>query len=229
MALLEIMSESRQVVAPLFCGFGESQGIEAIDDVEDAAFFVLDVLDKLGFEVVDLMGLSLGGWMAAELAVRWPERVRRLVLVNPVGLYVDGAPIKEIFGRPLEELAGELFADSEHPIAQLMRAMAAVESDPSKIPFELIRPVLQSQGVTAKIGWNPYLHDPKLRGRLWRISSPTLVIHGMQDGIVPRAHAEAYVDGIADARLEDLEGAAHLAGIERAEEVAKLALDHLGE
>ncbi|HUC36751.1 MAG TPA: alpha/beta fold hydrolase, partial [Acidimicrobiales bacterium] len=170
-----------------------------------------------------------GGWMAAEVAVRWPERVRRMVLVNPVGLYVEGAPITEIFGRPLDELAGELFADPDHPIAQLMRAMADAQDDPSGIPFDLMRPVLQAQAATAKIGWNPYLHDPKLRRRLGRISSPTLVVHGMRDGIVPRAHALAYVEAIADARLEEIEDAAHLAGIERADEVAKLALAHLGD
>lgn len=228
MELLEILSESREVLAPVFCGFGTSEGIEQIDDIEDAAFWALDVLDRLDLRSVDLMGMSLGGWIAAELAVRWPERVRRLVLVNPVGLYVEGAAITEIFGRNLSELAGELFADPEYPIAQLMRALAQFDSDPSQIPFDLIRPVLQAQAATAKVGWNPYLHDPKLRRRLQRITAPTLVIHGAQDGIVPRAHAEAYVEAISGSRLEVLEGAAHLAALERAEDVAKLVLEHLG-
>jgi len=227
MTMLEAHSESREVLAPLFCGFGTSEGIESIDDIEDAAFWALDLLDRLGLSSVDLVGMSLGGWIAAELAVRWPERVRRMVLVNPVGLYVEGAPIKEIFGRDLSELAGELFADPEHPIAQLMRALAQFDADPSQIPFDLIRPVLQSQAATAKVGWNPYLHDPKLRRRLHRITAPTLVVHGSQDGIVPRAHAEAYVEGIADSRLEVLDGAAHMATLERPDEVAKLVLEHL--
>jgi len=78
-------------------------------------------------------------------------------------LHVDGEPIKEIFGRPLDELAGDLYADPEHPVAQMMRAMAQADLNPGEIPFDLIRPVIQALAATAKLGWNPYLHNPKLR------------------------------------------------------------------
>ena len=228
MALLEELADTRQVVAPLFPGFGASEGLDHIDDIEDAAFHLLDVLDRLELPRCDMVGSSLGGWMAAELAVRWPERVRRMVLVNPVGLYVEGAPITEIFGRAPSELADELFADPDYPIAQLMRAMDDMEADPSQIPFELVRPFLQSQAATAKVGWNPYLHDPKLPRRLGRITAPTLIVHARKDGIVPRAHAEAYASAIPDAKVADLDDAAHLAPLERPAEVAKLVLEHLG-
>jgi len=228
MAMLETLADSRPVVAPLFPGFGESEGLERIDDIEDAAFHLLDVLDRLGLARCDLVGLSLGAWMAAELSVRWPERVRRMVLVNPVGLYVEGAPIAEIFGRPLGELADALFSDRGHPVAQLMYAIAALEDDPTQMPFELVRPVLQSLAATAKVGWNPYLHDPKLRSRLARVTAPTLIVHGRDDGIVPRAHAEAYADAIPDASVADLDRAAHLAPVERPDAVVALVLEHLG-
>ncbi len=229
LAMLEELAGTRQVVAPLFPGFGASQGLEHIDDIEDAAFHILDVLDRLELHTCDIVGLSLGGWMAAELSVRWPDRVRRMVLVNPVGLYVKGAPITEIFGRAPSELADELFADQGHPISQLMHAMDGMEADPSQIPFELVRPILQAQAATAKVGWNPYLHDPKLQGRLGRISALTLIVHARKDGIVPRAHAEAYASAIPGAKLTDLDGAAHLAPLERPDEVAALVLQHLGD
>jgi len=147
--------------------------------------------------------------------------------VNPVGLYVAGAPVTEIFGRPLGELADDLFADPAHPVAALMHAMAELEDDLSQIPFDVVRPMLQALAATAKIGWNPYLHNPKLPGRLARIGAPTLVVHGVQDGIVPRAHAEAYAAGIPDARIVDVDGAAHLAALERPDEIAALVLEHL--
>ncbi|HLI73984.1 MAG TPA: alpha/beta hydrolase [Acidimicrobiales bacterium] len=227
---LQQLADSRRVAAPRFPGFGSSKGLEKIDDIEDAAFHILDVIDRLGWGQCDVTGMSLGAWMAAELAVRWPERVRRLVLVNPVGLYVDGAPITEIFGRPLGELADELFADHDHPLAQLMRTVAdTMEDNPSGISFDVLRPFLEAQAATAKVGWNPYLHNPKLRARLTRISARTLVVHGTQDGIVPRAHAEVYAAEIPDALLVDLDGAAHLAILERPDEVAKLVLDHVGD
>jgi len=224
---LETLADTRAVVAPVFPGFGRSQGLDAIDDIEDASFHLLDVLDRLGLARVDLFGLSLGGWMAAELATRWPERVRRVVLVNALGLYVEGSPITEIFGRPLDRLAAELYADPDHPVAQLMRALAEAEADPASIPFEVLRPVIGAQAATAKIGWNPYLHNPKLRGRLGRVSAPALIVRGACDGIVPRAHAEAYAAGIPDARLVDMADVAHMATTERPQEMADLVLSHL--
>jgi pimeloyl-ACP methyl ester carboxylesterase len=229
MAMLEDLADTRLVLAPLFPGFGSSEGLAFIDDIEDAAFHLLDVLDRLEVPRCDLVGLSLGGWMGVELAVRWPERVRRMVLVNSVGLYVEGAPITEIFGRVLSELAADLFADPDFPVAQLMRAMDGMEADPSQIPFELVRPMLQSLAATAKVGWNPYLHDPKLPARLHRVTAPTLIVHARQDGIVPRAHAEAYATAIASSTIADLDGAAHLAPLERPGEVARLVLEHLGD
>jgi pimeloyl-ACP methyl ester carboxylesterase len=229
LTFLERLAASRRVIAPVFPGFGTSEGIERIEDIEDAAFHVLDVMDRLEIDSADLVGMSMGGWMAAEVAVRWPERVRRMVLVNPVGLYVEGSPITEIFGRHLDELAGELFADPEFPIAQLMRLIEESGRDPTSIPFDLVRPFIQAEAVTAKIGWNPYLHNPKLRGRLGRITAPTLVVHAVHDGIVPRAHAEAYVAGIPRSGLVDLDRAAHLAVIERPDELSELVAAHLDE
>ena len=225
-ALLEELADSRAVAAPMFPGFGASLGLEHIDDIEDAAFHLLDVLDRLGWTTCDVLGTSLGGWMAAELAVRWPERVRRMVLVNPVGLAVAGAPITEIFGRSPADLADDLFADGDHPIAALMHAMAAMEADPSQIPFDLVRPLLQASAATAKLGWNPYLHNPKLGGRLGRIAAPTVVVHAVADGIVPRAHAEAYAAGMQHCHVVDLEDAAHLAVLERPGAVAAVVRRH---
>jgi pimeloyl-ACP methyl ester carboxylesterase len=226
---LDLLATGRRVLAPVFPGFGSSEGIEHIEDVEDAAFHLLDFCDRLEIPSADFVGMSLGGWMAAELAVRWPERVRRMVLVNSVGLYVEGSPLGEIFGRPLDELAGDLFADPDFPLAVLMRELVKLDKDPTAVPFEFLRPVLQAQAVTAKLGWNPYLHDPKLRGRLGRISAPTLVVHATEDGIVPRSQAEAYVKGISDSRIADLEKAAHLAAVERPVELSEIVIPFLDE
>lgn len=224
---VELLAGSSEVLVPQLPGFGASEGIEEIEDVEDLAFHLLDLLERLGLERVDLVGLSLGGWLAAELAVRWPERVRKMVLVNAVGLYVEGAPIREIFGRPLGELAADLYADQEHPTAQLMRHLGSLEGNPAEIPFDLLRPVLQAQAATARVGWNPYLHDPKLRRRLRRVTAPTLVLHAKLDGIVPREHAVAYAEGIPGAALVEIDGAAHLAPLECPDAVARLVLEHL--
>jgi pimeloyl-ACP methyl ester carboxylesterase len=160
--------------------------------------------------------------------VRYPDRVSRLVLVNPVGLYLPGAEIKELFGRPLRELSEDLFADQSHPMAQMMRQLDMMGASEAEIPFEVLRPLLQSMAATAKLAWDPYLHDPKLARRLYRVSSPTLVVRGMSDSLVPRAHAEAYTSAIADARLVEVDGAAHLLPLEKPDELAELVRAHLG-
>jgi pimeloyl-ACP methyl ester carboxylesterase len=222
--LLETLAESFDTVAPVFPGFGESEGIESIDDIEDAVFHLLDVFDSLGLSAPVIVGLSLGGWMAAEIATRYPERVGRLVLVNPAGLYIPGAEIKEIFGRNLDELATELFFDQAHPVAALMHQMASLSMATlsGDVPFEMLKPIIQSQAATAKLGWDPYLHNPKLQKRLYRVTAPTLVVHGEADGLIPRAHAEAYAAGIAGARLVDVPEAGHMLSLEKPDQLTAL-------
>jgi pimeloyl-ACP methyl ester carboxylesterase len=228
LAVLEDLADNFAVTAPMFPGFGESDGIEQIDDVEDAVFHLLDVFDTLGLTKPAVVGLSLGGWLAAEIATRYPERVGALVLVNPAGLYIKGQEIGEIFNRPPGELAEVLFADQNHPVAQALHAAQTVMDAHQPVPFELVKPQLQAMAATAKLGWRPYLHNPKLARRLYRVTAPTLIVHGQQDGLIPRAHAEAYAEGIAGARLIDVDGAAHLLPLEKPTELAALIREHLG-
>ncbi|MHB8515833.1 MAG: alpha/beta fold hydrolase [Dehalococcoidia bacterium] len=223
LVLLEELAKRYDVVAPMFPGFGASEGIEQIDDIEDTAFHLLDVLDRLGLRAPAVIGLSLGGWMAAELATRYPERVSKLILVNPAGLYIKGAEIKDIFGRTPGEMANDLFFDQSFPMAALMHQvdrMMAEGSAATPIPFEAIKPQLQTQAATARIGWDPYLHNPKLRKRLHRITAPTLVVRGAHDTLIPPAHAQTYAAAIPGARLIDIPQAAHLVAIERPHELA---------
>jgi pimeloyl-ACP methyl ester carboxylesterase len=226
----EQLADSFAVVAPVFPGFGESEGIDNIDDMEDATFHHLDLFDRLGFSSVPVVGLSLGGWMAAELATRYPERVSKMVLVNPVGLYIDGQPVKEIFGRTPAELAEDMFADQSHPMAQMMHMLSEFRGDVGQqieVPMELVLPIWKSMSATAKLGWDPYLHNPKLRRRLHRVTAPTLVIHGAQDTLAPKAISEAYAAEIPDARLVDVDGGAHLATLEKPDEIAALVREFI--
>lgn len=230
-AALEDLADDHEVLVPVFPGFNESEGIEQIDSMEDAVFHLLDVWDALGLAAPAVMGLSLGGWTAAELATRYPERVGRLVLVNPVGLHIEGAPIKELFGRSPGDLAEEMFADQSNPMAQVMHAMADWVGDVGQqveIPLELVLPIYKSLSATAKLGWDPYLHNPKLRGRLRRITAPTLVVRGAADTFLPPEHTRAYADEIPGARLVVVDRAAHLLPLERPDELTRLVRELLG-
>jgi pimeloyl-ACP methyl ester carboxylesterase len=188
-------------------------------------FHLLDLWELFELDSANVLGCSLGGWMALELAVRYPERVSRMVLVNPVGLYLPEAPIAEMFGRSPAELAEMLFFDQQHPVAAAMHAMEEFTGDVGKqveIPIELVLPMWKALGATARLGWDPYLHDPKLRSRLRRITAPALVVAGAQDGLVPLEHATTLAAEIPDARLEVIDQAAHWLIFERPEDLARL-------
>lgn len=228
---LEDLAADHTVYVPVFPGFGASEGLEHIDGMEDGVFHLLDVLDGLSLRAPTVIGLSLGAWLAAELATRAPERVGRLVLASPVGLRIEGAPVAELFGRRPGDLAEDLYADQSHPMAQMMHALDAWGvGDPTKmvdLPAEMLMPMVQSMAATAKLGWNPYLHNPKLLSRLRRISAPTLVVAGSADRFTPQAHPEAYAAGIAGARLAVIEGAGHMAPMERPAEFTALVREFL--
>jgi pimeloyl-ACP methyl ester carboxylesterase len=224
-AALEQLTESYEVLVPMFPGFEESEGLEAIDGMEDAVFHLLDLWELLELDAPPILGLSLGGWLALELATRYPEKVGKMVLVNPVGIYLPDAPMNEMFGRTPGELADMLFADQSYPIAAAMHAMDAFAGDVGKeteIPLEVVLPMWKALGATARLGWDPYLHNPKLRGRLRRITAPTLVVAGAQDGLVPTVYAETFAAEIPGARLEVIEGAAHWLPFEKPDELTAL-------
>ena len=216
------LAKDFSVAAPFFPGFGGSQGIEQIEDMEDAVYHLLDLIDRLGMAQPIVAGLSLGGWMAAELAVRYPDSVSGLVIANPAGLYIEGHPIGEIFGRSTSELADEIFADPEQPLYKTMKGIGSnIERSlaTGAVPFDVVRPHLEAQAAVAKLAWNPYLHNPRLRRRLSRVNVPTVVLSGTKDGLIPPAHPEAFAEAIAGARLERVD-AGHMLVLERPDVIA---------
>ena len=221
-ALCADLATDFTVAAPYFPGFSGSAGIEQIEDMEDAVYHLLDLMERLEMERPIVAGLSLGGWMSAELAVRYPDSVSGLVIANPAGLYIEGHPIGEIFGRSTAEIADEIFVDTDQPVYQTMKGIGtSVEKSlaAGAIPFDVVRPHLEAQAAVAKLAWNPYLHNPRLRRRLNRVNVPTVVLSGTKDGLIPQAHPEAFAAEIAGARLERVE-AGHMLVLERPDVIA---------
>lgn len=208
---------------PAHPGFAESTGSEQLDGILDLTLHYVDLLDRLELRAVPLVGTSLGGWVAAEVAALWPERASHLVLVDAVGLWINAVPMGELFGSRPPELAGLLFHDQEHPIARMMHAMTSL----SDIPEDFAHAQLRALETAARIGWNPYLHDPKLEGRLARVTARTLVVWGRHDGLVPLAYGERWRDRIRGARLEVIERCGHLPAIERPDALAEAVLGFL--
>ncbi len=197
-----------RVLVPTHPGFGKSGGFDQIDTIEDMAFHYVELFDALGLDEVILGGVSLGGWIAAEFAVRWPERVKKLWICNAPGMWVDEQPLTDLF-RYLpdrEALRRLLFHDPNSFIAR-----EVIKDDP---PEERLLAAYQAMTVLARVIWDrPY--DPKLPLRLPRVKCPTLLLWGEHDRLVPPAYGEAYRKYLPNAELKILEGSGHLPMFER--------------
>lgn len=222
---LEPLTQRFEVISPAHPGFGESSGIDDIADIEDMAFHYSDLMDTLDIKNPHLIGVSLGGWIAAEIATRWPDRVRSLTLIDSVGIWVPEAPLASMWGlSDPKELARLLFVDENNPIAVMISSID-LDNPP---PEEILLQFLNQQKATAKIGWDPYLHNPKLAGRLHRIKCPTLLIWGERDRLAPIAYGKRFAELIPVARFEVIKGAGHLAALEKPGEVSGLVASLLG-
>ena len=190
------------VFLPAHPGFASSEGLETIEDIHDLTWHYVDLCGQLGLSAVPVIGFSLGAWIAAELAVLRPALIRRLLMVAAAGLQVPGAPMAELFLDDLEALRELMFFDPQHPMARI--ALPSGLDDPDILLW------LRAREATARVGWNPYLHDPRLPRHLHRISCPTRVLWGRHDRLIPLAHGEAYAEMIPGASLRVLEQCGHM-------------------
>jgi pimeloyl-ACP methyl ester carboxylesterase len=205
---MQSWSREFTVYVPTHPGFGKSGGFEQIDSIEDMAFHYLELFDALGLEEVLLGGVSLGGWIAAELAVRWPERVKRLWISGAPGLWVDEEPLPDLFRHMnnTQKLRELLFAEPEGYIAKMIIT--------DEVDEERQLAAYQSMTVLARLVWDrPY--DPKLASRLRRVRCPTLLLWGAQDRLVPPSYGEAYRKYLPQAELQLIPQCGHLGMFEK--------------
>jgi pimeloyl-ACP methyl ester carboxylesterase len=222
----ELLAQRCEVIVPVHPGFPGSGGLDRIQNVGDLVLHYVDLLNALRIQAPHVVGSSLGGWIAAELASLYPERIGSLSLVGAAGLWVEGAPIAEVFGVMPGQLAERLFFDQQHPVAQMLHAAGETAFD-TPPPEEILLAFHQSTEATARIAWNPYFHDPALERRLDRITAPALVLWGAEDQLIPRAHAERYRDRIRGAILHTIPQCGHLPAIEKPAQFAGEVLTFL--
>ncbi|HXH12521.1 MAG TPA: alpha/beta hydrolase [Alphaproteobacteria bacterium] len=194
------------VIAPTHPGFGGSIIPEHFDGLDDLVYLYLDLLDALDLRDVVLLGFSMGGWAAAEIAVRNTSRLAKLILVDAVGIKAgtrETRDIADIFAMPAPAVAKLLFHDP------------SLAPNPATMTDEQLTVVAADRIAHALYTWDPYMHNPKLRHRLHRIDVPTLLIWGASDGVVPVAYAEAYRALIPGARLVVIPDAGHLPHVEQ--------------
>jgi pimeloyl-ACP methyl ester carboxylesterase len=196
------------VLAPDHPSFGGSDDPQWLEDIGDLAYFYLDFLKAMNLKGVHLVGHSMGGWLAAEIAVRSTERIATLTLIAAAGLRVPGHNGVDIFLTPPAEMAGKyVYADPE-----LSRKMLEEAAKP-KTEQELDM-LIRNRTSAAKLCWHPRLNNPQLARWLHRIDVPTHLIWGDSDRIIPPAHGEAYKKLIPGAKLTTIARCGHGAMVE---------------
>lgn len=215
----EALARRFRVLAPTHPGHGGAPAADWIEEVRDLAFLYLDLLDGLGVERIHLVGASLGGWIAAEIAVMASHRLRSLVLIDPVGIKVEGWIYPFLFGMEPPQIVGTIFHRPE-------AALALVPKDQS---IDTLIELYRQNAALARVSWNPYLYDPHLRRRLARIAAPTLLAWGEHDRLAPLVCAEAWRKEIPRARLTTFAGSGHVPHLEEPEAVADAIVEFCGD
>ena len=202
------------LLAPSCPGFGTSPRPKDFDTIHDLVHLQRALLDALPGERVTLVGLSFGGWLAAEVAAQGHPRLARLVLVDPVGVKIsdrETADILDVFNRSRDEVRRAAWHDPDR-FAPDFDAMEDAE---------IVR-YARDWDALCLYAWHPYMYNPRLSYWLRRISVPSLVIWGESDGVVTPEYGRAYARSIPGARFETIADCGHHPEIERPEELARL-------
>lgn len=220
--VLDALAERFTVYAPEWPGFGEEPTETAIEDMLDFALHGWDIATALGLERPHLMGHSMGGMIAAEMAALNPAGVDHLVLLCAAGLWIDEAPIPDIFAMLPFQMAEVMFHD---PAAgEKMLSAGRDFSDDEALKNFL---VMNSRrlGTAGKILFP--IPNRRLSKRLYRITNPTLCVWGESDKLIPPVYGETFVEAIEGARLVTVAEAGHMLPYEQPGQTAEAVSNFL--
>jgi pimeloyl-ACP methyl ester carboxylesterase len=217
---LDRLAETRTVIVPSLPGFpGGDRGHSVLDSQLDWLLAVRDLIDKAGLAGGDLVGSSVGGSFAAEMAAVWPDKVKRLALIAPFGLFDERAPATDPWAQKQDDIAGLMTAQPE-----LYKALKRMPPGANSIEW----PIEQTRAAeaAARIFWP--LGNTRLERRLPLIKAPTLILWGAEDRLLPTSYADAVVRAMR-ARTETriIAGAGHLAELDKPDEVAAAILSFM--
>ena len=212
---LELLAADRELVIPSPPGFGASERPDWVSNPDDIAYLYLELLDRLGLKGIAVLGCSLGGWIALEMATKDASAFSKMALVAPYGV---------MFGAQDQREIADIWMLDPATLAKLKWFdHSKAERDYKSMAEEALTIVARNNESFARLCWEPYMHNPKLRHRLQRIGVPTLFIWGDNDGIVTPAYGRACAELVPGARLVTIPRAGHYPHIEQ----PTAALKHL--
>lgn len=210
--MLTELAKTHRVIAPEMPGFATSMVPPWMMSTGDAAYFALDLIEALKLDRVNLVGHSIGGWIAAEMAMRSTQRLASLSLLAPAGVVPQDAPKEDVF------LLG-----GERGLRAQFHDQAAADREVARRAGEPLDLELQNRTGLARLAWTPRMASVQFPTWLHRIDVPTLLVWGDEDRVVPSACAQTFQREIPNCRFVALNGCGHALGLERGLEVA----DHL--
>ena len=217
---LDRLGRHAEIIAPSSPGFGNSPRPADFDTIYDLVHLYLALLDELPHEKVTLLGLSFGGWLAAEIAVACRHRLDRLILVDPVGIKLgdrESRDILDIFNTHPDEVRRRSWHD------------AGSAPDFDAMSDEALIVHARNRDALCLYAWHPCLYNPQLKQWLGRISAPTLVLWGERDGIVTPDYGRAYAKLIRGAEFALIENAGHHPEQEQPERFVQAVMGFLGD
>lgn len=210
-SIVEMLARRHEVVIPYAPGFGRSERPDWISTPDDIAYMMLDVVEELGLAAIPVVGVSLGGWIALQMAIKDDSFIRGLILVDPYGVKLSGPyerDIQDIWSLRPEHVSTLKWLDPE-----------AARRDYRTMPDDEVETIARESESFARFCWDPYMHDPKLKFLLHRVRVPTLFVWGEKDGVTPPEYGRAFSRLIAGARFVEIRNAAHYPHIEQPEAV----------
>jgi pimeloyl-ACP methyl ester carboxylesterase len=220
LAAIDELAKTAHVIAPTHPGFGRSELAPGMRTVDDLSYFYLDLLDQFDLAELTVVGVSLGAWIAAEIAVKSTARMARLVMANAVGVKVgdrETRDIADIFALTDQEYLDIAYCDPN-----------AGRRDFKALPDAEVQAAARAREATARFAWSPYFHNPRLKSRLHRIHIPTLFLWGAHDRMLSEAYGRAYCAMIPGARFEPIERAGHFPDQEQPKVFAERVLGFAG-
>ena len=209
---MEKLAERFDVLVPEHPGYGQSDEPEWLENIHDVAYFYLDLIKKLDLSEIVLVGTSMGGWMAMEIAVRDTSRLSQVVLVSPAGIAAPDVKVADIFLMAPEEVVRAIYHDPG-----IAEKLLAVPPTPEAVDIGL-----KNRHTTARLAWEPRFHDPHLPKWLHRIDVPVKIIWGDKDRIIPVGFTKEFSRLLPKAQLHIIKNAGHLPQVEKPDEFVSI-------
>lgn len=211
----ERLAQERSILIPLQPGFGKTERIDWIRSYRDLGGFYSQILRELSLNPIDVIGFSAGGYIAAEMAAADPRVFSRMILVAPMGIKPEKGEIFDMFAVTVRDHLLATVADPSAP-TEFSKIYGGHMTPEQFEAFE------DARAETARLGWEPFMHNPSLPFLLRGTTIPTLLVWGTRDRIVPRGCIDAYHAAIKDARVAIIEGAGHRPEVENPAEFDRL-------